>query len=69
MSDRPGSGTPRHVEYQTIVLEELDDGNWHATQQGVDVVGRGPNPGRAVANYGEMIAETAYEGGERRASD
>lgn len=56
--------------YQTLVMRETDDGQWLATQDGIDLTGRGPNPGRAVAHFGELVAMTSYEdGGESRASD
>jgi hypothetical protein len=48
----------------TIDLERLEDGHWRATQPGVGLVGRGANPGRAVAHYGELVAETVYESAE-----
>ena len=67
-SDRPGSGV-HHEEYQTLILQQTDDGSWRVTQDGMDLVGRGENPGRAVQNLGELVAETAYEGGGERASD
>lgn len=56
--------------YQELLMRETDDGMWLATQEGVDLTGRGENPGRAVAHYGELVAMTTYEdGGETRASD
>jgi hypothetical protein len=51
----------------TIDLEHLDSGAWRATQPGVGLVGRGANPGRAVAHYGKLVAETVYE--SRSSSD
>lgn len=55
--------------YQTLVMRETDDGQWLATQDGIDLTGRGENPGRAVAHFGELVAMAAYERGESRASD
>lgn len=45
----------------TIDLEEIDGDVWHATQPDLNLIGRGKNPGRAVANFGELVAMCAYE--------
>lgn len=39
----------------TIVLEETDDGDWHATQRGVDVHGYGETAAAAAAAYCRRI--------------
>ncbi len=61
MSQRTESPTQPQSKSTTIALEQLDSGAWRATQPGVDLAGRGANPGRAVAHYGELVAETVYE--------
>jgi len=45
----------------TMLQVEEDDTGWRATQENTDLVGRGPNPARAAANYCELVAETEYE--------
>ena len=49
------------MKRSTTLIVESDDVGWRATQDGIDVVGRGPNPARAAANYCELVAETEYE--------
>ena len=46
----------------TTIELERDGDTWRAFQPDVEgIVGIGPNPGRAVANYGELVAMTTYE--------
>jgi hypothetical protein len=60
-TQQPPQGRPSRARYTEIQVQRQSDGFWHATQEGVDLTGRGPNPGRAVADYGEQVAETVYE--------
>jgi len=59
----------------TIDFERTDDGAWRATQDGVDLAGRGATAARAAANYCELVAETngdaqvATDGGETSGDD
>lgn len=43
--------TWKHERTTTIVLEQCEDGTWHATQRGVDVHGRGDTAAAAAAAY------------------
>lgn len=61
--DSNRQSTPKQSTLTTIDLEQIDSGVWRATQPGVALVGRGANPGRAVAHYGELVAEAVYESG------
>lgn len=47
--------------WTTIVLEELDDGRWMATQGGVSVQGHGETAADAAAEYCRKISETGDE--------
>ncbi len=55
------------ARYTTIELEQDGDA-WRATQQGVDLVGRGETAASAAANYCQLVADTnkpvAADGGE-----
>jgi len=44
--------------WTTIVLEELDDGRWLATQAGVSVNGHGETAADAAAEYCRKISTT-----------
>lgn len=41
----------------TITLESNDDGEWRATQHGVDVTGRGETAALAAADYCRRLEE------------
>jgi len=43
------SGTRKH--FTTVVLKEQPDGQWLATQHGVDVEGHGPTAAAAATEY------------------
>lgn len=43
-----------------ILLNRIADG-WEATQDDVEVVGEGADPGEAVADYGKQVSETFYQ--------
>lgn len=47
-----------------IELDRTGEGQWIATQEGVGLSGIGPNPGRAVQHFGELVAMTTYEDGD-----
>jgi hypothetical protein len=47
--------------WTTIVLDELDDGRWLATQGGVSVQGHGETAADAAADYCRKISETGDE--------
>ncbi len=55
------------VRHTTIRLEQ-DGDDWRATQQDVDLVGRGGTAAEATANYARLVADTnkpvAADGGE-----
>lgn len=44
-----------------IELHRADDGGWTATQPEVDLVGEGPDPGEAVADYGKQVSAAYYK--------
>jgi hypothetical protein len=60
MVTRDGYGTAESTgrnHWTTIVLEECNDGEWVATQTGVDVEGRGETAAQAATRYCRAIAE------------
>lgn len=48
----------KHRRTTTIVLEQGDDGGWHATQRGVDVHGYGDTAAAAAAAYCRRVDGT-----------
>lgn len=70
-SRRSTSRSEEIMKRPTTILVEEDETGWRATQQGVDLVGRGDTAARAAANYCELVDETvndqqiATDGGER----
>lgn len=53
----PFTGTGQTRGYSTLVVEEVEDGEWRVTQAGVDVVGHGASAPLAAAEYCEQVAE------------
>jgi len=45
----------------TIVVAEQPDGEYTATERGVDVEGRGETPPEAIADYAQAFVEDAPE--------
>lgn len=50
----PTGSTRRHLT--TVILEELGDGRWRATQTGVDVDGVGDTAAEAATEYCAKIS-------------
>ncbi|MFB6150188.1 MAG: hypothetical protein ABEJ40_00130 [Haloarculaceae archaeon] len=57
----PESSTWRTEGLTTLTLERNESGQWRATQEGVDAVGRGETAQRAAANYCHAVEETLYD--------
>jgi len=45
----------------TIIVAEQPDGDYKATERGVDVEGRGPTPPAAIADYAQSFVEDTPE--------
>lgn len=52
-----GPAWTRSEHRTTLVLQELTDGLWRATQEGVDVAGTGETPTEAAADYCRQVGD------------
>lgn len=48
-------------QIQEVVLTMNDDGTVTATQEDLDLEGRGKNAGRAVEHFGQLVAMAHFE--------
>lgn len=51
---------PHHPDATSLILLNRIDDGWEATQDDVEAVGEGADPGEAVADYGQQVSETFY---------
>jgi hypothetical protein len=45
----------RNARMTTVLLDKRDDGEWFATQRGVDLVGNGETAAEAAAQYCQLV--------------
>lgn len=61
MSDPAMSSYPHHPDTTSLILLDRTADGWEATQDDVNLVGRGNDPGAAVADYGQQVSKTFYQ--------
>lgn len=51
----------RNARMTTVILDKEEDGDWYATQRGVDLVGHGETAAEAAARYCRLVDERVRE--------
>ena len=51
----------RNARMTTVILDKEDDGEWYATQRGVDLVGHGETAADAAATYCRLVDDRVRE--------
>ncbi len=51
----------RNARMTTVILDKEDDGEWYATQRGVDIVGHGETAAEAAATYCRLVDDKVRE--------
>jgi hypothetical protein len=54
-SDKETACRWRNARTTTVILDKEDEGEWYATQRGVDLVGHGETAVEAAAEYCQLV--------------
>lgn len=60
-SDEETARRWRNARMTTVILNKEDDGEWDATQRGVDVVGHGETAADAAATYCRLVDDAVHD--------